>query len=180
MIAGAMRMSLRENPDAVRELERTWPQQDWERYRTLARAKRRTSVGRLKNRLKQRMAAARMAIGYWSEEIPGFEVRLPPAMIRPSVDQLSKLIRSDIHIDDAHNIEKLVWRPSLPIIHLAMGTQLELCVRNPEARDNEIMTDDRDFVRSAVARASVFEPMVTHHPLLASGKIALTQVRWFE
>ena len=126
------------------------------------------------------MAAARMGIGHWHKEIPDVEVGLPEGMTRVSLDQLSKLIRSDTHIDDPENVEKLVWRPSLPIIHLAMATQIELHIRNSGRRTTEIDTQDIQFARAAVARARSYEPLVMRSPLFASGKVALTQVRWIE
>jgi hypothetical protein len=36
-------------------------------------------------------------------------------MTRLSLDQLSKLVRSDVYINDPENIEKLIWRTSLPV-----------------------------------------------------------------
>jgi hypothetical protein len=180
LIAESLRITKPVNPGAIEDLQAGWPQLDWRSYLDLADAKRHASVGRLRNRLEQRMAAARMGIGHWNKEIPDVEVRLPEGMIRVSLDQLSVLIRSDTNIDDPENVEKLVWRKSLPIVHLAMATQIELHIRNSGMRTTEIDTQDSQFVRAAVERARTYEPMVMRSPPFASGKIALTKVGWLE
>ena len=180
LIADILRITKPVNPGAINDVVNRWPQFDWAGHLKLATSKRRPSFGRLTKRLDQRMAAARMGIGHWYKEIPGVEVRLPPGMTRVSLDQLSKLIRLDTNIDDPENIEKLVWRKSLPIIHLAMATQVELSIKYPNEQRIGIDTQDADFVRNAVARARTYEPMIMREPLFASGKVVLTQVRWHD
>ena len=180
LIAESIRITAPVNPSAIQEAIRFWPQFDWATHLKLAESKQQPALGTLKSRLNKRMAAARMGLGHWHKEIPDVEVKLPAGMTRVSLDQLSKLIRSDTNIDDPENIEKLVWRRSLAIIHLAMATQVELTIRNKKDKTIGIDTQDVDFFRNAVARAQTYEAMVMREPLVASGKVPLTRVRWFD
>lgn len=180
VIAETIRITRPVNPAALQEAMKRWPQFDWASHLRLADSKERMAAGTLKSRLKKRMAAARMGIGHWHKDIPDVEVKLPEGISRVSLDQLSKLVRPDTDIDDPENVERLVWRQSLPIIHLAMATQIELTIRSPGERTSNIDTQDADFFRSAVERAKNYEAMVMRDELFASGKVAMTQVRWFE
>lgn len=179
LIAQSLRLTQRANPSAIEQLRQDWRHIDWDEHLKLAKAKRRMSVGTLKNRLKQRMAAARMGLGLWHKDIPDIEVRLPEGMTRVSIDQLSKLVRSDTHIDDPENIEKLIWRQSLPVIHLAMAAQVELHLRNLVMPTDHIDTQDQPFFRSAAARAHTYEGMILKDPMFASGRFPLAQLQWF-
>jgi hypothetical protein len=122
------------------------------------------------------MAAARAAIGKAHEQLFGTPVVLPPTMTATSLDQLCKLIARDTRIADPENVERLVWRKSLPIIHLAMATQLMLVERDPIHLDLQ----DIEFYRTTVHIAGLLEAVVLGHPGFAITPERLTRVRWFD
>jgi hypothetical protein len=122
---GSARQTVRVAPEAMNDLRRDWPQQNWDALLSTA-AKRQMAGGGLQKRFKQRMVAAKMAIGLTHDELFGQPVRLPQSQTGLSTDQLAKLVRRETAIDDSENVEKLVWRKSRPIIHLAIAIQLLL------------------------------------------------------
>ena len=105
---------------------------------------------------------------------------LPPTMTAASIDQFCKLIRSDVTIDDPENIEKLVWRKSLPIMHLAIATQLYLSGKYSDQAISGCDLQDIDFYRDVVVMGQKLESMVHDHPGLLITRDQLTLVRWFE
>jgi hypothetical protein len=73
----------------------------------------------LKRRLRDRMVAARVAIGFLKEVVSGKVPKLPAGLKNLSLNQLSILVLDDLDSEDEGNVETRVWRPSLPVIHLA-------------------------------------------------------------
>ena len=73
----------------------------------------------LKRALKNRMAAARMAIGLLQKDEPGHIPKLPKGARRLSVQFLADLVIPDTYQSNAENVMKRVWKPSLPVIHIA-------------------------------------------------------------
>jgi len=73
----------------------------------------------LQRRLQDRMAAARMAIAYLKEAAAGKPPKLPAGIKRLSLNQLSEMVLRDTRESSPENVETRVWRPSLPVIHLA-------------------------------------------------------------
>jgi hypothetical protein len=166
------------DPQIIQDLKSGSPHLDWASIEACSR-KKRPAFGGLEARSRQRMAAARAAIGKAHKQIFGIDAELPPGMTATSLDQLCKLIGEDVSIDDPENIEKLVWRASLPIIHLAMATQLMLAGRHPDPGQGPDL-QDRAFYRDAVRLAQRFEDLVDQHPGFAITRERLTLVRWYE
>ena len=76
----------------------------------------------LKRLLHHRMIAARMAIGFLQEVELKRTPKLPKGIKRLSVNQMAGLVLEDGRESDAANVKKRIWRPSLPVIHLAAAT----------------------------------------------------------
>ena len=81
------------------------------------------SLGR---RLRDRMVAARMAIGFMQEIELGHVPKLPPTVERLSLNQMSLLVLDDLQQADAGNAEFRVWRPSIPVLHLATAVAVTM------------------------------------------------------
>ncbi len=77
----------------------------------------------LQRRIRDRMAAARMAIAFLKDAETGKPPPLPEGVKRLSINELSRLVLSDTTQSDPENIESRIWRPSRPVIHLAAALQ---------------------------------------------------------
>ena len=108
------------SPQPIKPLHALRPQWDIERdLRTLER------------RFRDRMIAARMAIGFLKEAVTGEVPKLPAGINRISVNQMSRLVLDDAGYTDPENVETRIWRPSLPVIHLATAVQVMLQIAEP-------------------------------------------------
>ncbi len=179
LAASVIRLTRTDAPDDVQLVKDRWPQFNWQSIEARAR-KSESALGYLDKRLKQRMAAARVGIGKIHRDIFDVPVVLPPTITALSLDQLCKLIATDVFIDDPENIEKLVWRKSLPILHLAMATQLVLAGQQKDGEGFDCDLQDIDFYRSVIEIAGLLEQVVHDHPDIAVTRDRLTLVRWFE
>ena len=80
----------------------------------------------LLRRVRDRMIAGRMAVAFLKGALPGQELKLPQGLKRLSINQLSRLVLDDTRFTDPHNVETRIWRPSLPVVHLASAIQVFL------------------------------------------------------
>ena len=70
-------------------------------------------------RLGERMVAGRMAIALLRKAVPGGLQRLPKEIRRLSVNQLALYVLEDAGQTEPGNVERRVWAPSRPVIHIA-------------------------------------------------------------
>jgi hypothetical protein len=80
-------------------------------------------------RLRDRMVAGRMAIGFLKEAVTG---QIPAGIKRLSINEMAELVLEDAGYTEPENVETRIWRPSLPVIHLASALQLLLHLAEPE------------------------------------------------
>ncbi|MGV8996261.1 MAG: hypothetical protein ACOH12_04885 [Parvibaculaceae bacterium] len=179
LMAGVIRLTKAEDPALARSIMDKWPQHNWPSIEARAQ-KPKSALGYLNKRFTQRMAAAKAGIGKLHEQLFGIPAVLPEGVTAMSIDQLCKLIKDDVAINDLDDIEKLVWRTSLPIIHLAMAVQLMLAGKLGDGTEFGADLRDIDFYREAVRIAGVLEPVVTNHPEFAITSDQITQIRWVE
>ena len=74
-----------------------------------------------------------MAIGFLKEAVTGEVPRLLAGIERMSVNQMALLVLDDAGYTEPENVEIRIWRPSLPVIHLATAIQLMLQLAEPYA-----------------------------------------------
>jgi hypothetical protein len=79
----------------------------------------------MKRRHRDRMIAGRMAIAFL-QKAHGITPKLPGPAERLSINTLSALVVEDAGYADAENVETRIWRPSLPVIHIAAAIQVLL------------------------------------------------------
>jgi hypothetical protein len=77
----------------------------------------------LDRRIRDRMIAGRMGIGFLKEAVTG---QVPAGLKRLSINELAELVRDDARYSEPENVETRIWRPSLPVIHLATALQVLL------------------------------------------------------
>jgi hypothetical protein len=83
----------------------------------------------LERRIRDRMIAGRMGIGFLKEAVTG---QVPAGLKRLSINELAELVLDDAGYSEPQNVETRIWRPSLPVIHLATALQLLLHLGDPQ------------------------------------------------
>jgi hypothetical protein len=130
-------------------------------------------------RLRDRLAAGRMAIGFLKEMATGHEPELPAGIERLSVNQMASLILEDTANVEVENVKSRVWRPSLPVIHLASATQLFLQFLEPERKrlPLEMLLLNRPVIEYIVRTAELHEKMILESRRLSIDPDKLIKVR---
>jgi hypothetical protein len=86
------------------------------------------SLRTLERRVRDRMVAGRMAMGFLKEAVTG---QIPAGIKRLSINEMALLVLNDVEYSEPENVETRIWRPSLPVIHLASALQLLLHITDP-------------------------------------------------
>ena len=117
----------------------------------------------LMRRLRDRMIAARMAIGFL-QLAAGKQPKLPAGIQRLSINQLSELVLEEAEQAEPENVEARIWRPSLPVIHLAAATavMIDVAERNGFGRFGvgELLTS-RPLIEAIVREAQIYETLMS-------------------
>jgi hypothetical protein len=126
------------------------------------------------------MIAARMSLGFFAEGLSKQNIKLPPGMTRLSIDQLATLVRPDTYIDDPQNIEKHIWRTSLPVLHLAAAFHAVGKQRNPDVAAIQPNIDDLEFYRDVVNLASIHEQIMLADTRFGKRRHEIIRIRWVD
>lgn len=120
----------------------------------------------LNRRLRDRMVAARMAIGFL-QLAAGKQPKLPPGIKRLSLNQMSDLVLEDAGQAEPENVETRIWRPSLPVIHLAAATtvMIDVVERAGFGRPGigELLSS-RLLIEFVVREAQSYEALMSQNP----------------
>jgi hypothetical protein len=116
----------------------------------------------LKRRLRDRMIAARMSLGFFEEGITGCAATLPTGMVRLSLNELSKLALPQSGESNPENLEKRTWRASRGVFHIAAALQVSLRVsaQSPEIEALGYPLWDNELHRRVIEFAQFHEEMV--------------------
>lgn len=130
LCADTLRVTWIAEPHRVDELRRLYA-----RYAAIDERESRRRLRTFKRRLNDRMVAARMSMGFFHEAFADAPAALPTGMARLSLNQLSELVLTESRQSDPENVEKRIWRGSLPVIHIATAYQwmLRYCQGNSAA-----------------------------------------------
>jgi hypothetical protein len=111
----------------------------------------------LRRRHRDRMIAGRMAVAFLQEAY-GVEPKLPAAAGRLSINALSTLVADDAGYTEAENVESRIWRPSLPVIHLAAAIHILLRAVPGRFDAGHLMTS-RAWIEWIIRAAEEFEEL---------------------
>lgn len=157
----AVRAQCSQSPESEPGWRRARPE-----YFTLDDKAIRRALRQLRRRLRDRMIAARMSLGYFEEGITGRPPALPPEMARLSLNELSKLVLPQSGESNPDNLEKRAWRASLPVCHIAAALQvlMRASADSPEIDAIGYPLCDGDLHRSVIEFAQFHEDMVLKDP----------------
>jgi len=128
----------------------------------------------LERRLRDRAVAGRMAIAFLKEALTG---EIPAAIKRLSLNQLAELVLDDTGCPE--NVETRIWRPSLPVIHLASAVQVFLSVAEPEVGPIglEAFLLSREVIELVIRTAEYHETLIVQSRHLRVDPERLIRIR---
>jgi hypothetical protein len=139
-------------PLPIKPIYLTWPQSQIEKdMRTFHR------------RMRDRLTAGHLAVGFLQEAESGVLPKLPPGALRLSLNELMKTVTEDLGIEDPENVESRVWRPSLPVIHLCAAWAVSLQEAKIATGQMPSIPDlyaDPDFLKLVLRRAEMNVPLL--------------------
>jgi hypothetical protein len=111
----------------------------------------------LYRRHRDRMIAGRMAIAFL-KKANGITPKLPGGYERLSINRISGLVAEDAGYTEPENVETRIWRPSLPVIHLAAAIQI-LLNESPIPIEAPDLMQHRSLIEWVVRAAEEFEAL---------------------
>jgi hypothetical protein len=133
----------------------------------------------LQRRLRDRMVAGRMAIGFLKEAVGEGVSKLAERPSRVSINQMARLVLDDAGQIDPENVETRIWRQSLPAIHIATAIQVFLQLAEPEMGKLGLETFllNRGAIAWVVRDAEFHASIIAQNPRLPIDPARLIRVR---
>jgi hypothetical protein len=122
--------------------------------------------------VRDRMVAAKVAIPFL-QKAEGHHPKLPANAKRLSINQLAELVMGEANQSIPENFKNRVWKPTLPVIHLAAAVAVAI---NDRERAGEKRTSygnliaDVDFIFDVLRYAREFEIVIKTNKLKISAK----------
>jgi hypothetical protein len=129
--------------------------------------------------LRDRMIAARTAYSFLEEAETGEAPELPSSVKRLSINEISELVLEDAGYSDPENVETRIWRPSLPVIHLASAVHNYLHL-DAEALGHGPLLNRRDVIEYVIRNAEYFEVLIGRSRRLRvnADRLVRFRLRW--
>jgi hypothetical protein len=131
----------------------------------------------LPRRLRDRMVASRMSLGFLREDISGETVTLPPSMARHSLNELSKLVQPQSGQSDPENVERRAWHDTRPVAHLAAAMQIAARAIVPNQDALGYPLDNPDLHRAVIELAQLHEQMIVSDRRFGAQSEELVRIR---
>lgn len=134
----------------------------------------------LVRRLRDRMAAAHMVIPFLQQAQNGRTPDLPPGVNRLSLNQMAEFVCSDVGQSEPQNVKSRIWRPSVPVIHLAaaiavLGQDILRGTAQPLRLQDLVRT--QCIIERIVRRAQEYEALIAKSQNLRIDPESLIRVR---
>lgn len=139
---------------------------------TWCKAKVRTA----RRRLRDRSEAAR-AVRPWVRELLERPHRRIPGVRKFTQHQIA-LFLCDDDPERANNFEKRVWRPSRPVLHLAIAYDFVLCALGEDQAEYGVDLASAALVGELVARAALVESLICNDPRFGISDENLLRLEW--
>lgn len=127
----------------------------------------------LGRRLRDRMVAARMGLSFLKQSVEGERFVFPSGLSGLSIHEVAAWVADDAGQADFKNVESRVWRPSVPVLHLACAVamavdqseRLALATGRPEGviQMGQLLTQ-REVIEWVVRTASEVADLLSHCP----------------
>jgi hypothetical protein len=168
--------------------ERARSDQDWANtpqlikpvYAFQSEADIKASTKKLARLMRDRAVAGRKAMAFFQEaENGGQRPSTLPENTEVTLDSLAVMVKDEVMDSDSHeteNIEKRIWRPSLPIIHLAAALQVLMQGLNKGVQGLPAMDSlwtSRDAIIWLVKQALYYEELITSKPIKRKGNVLI-------
>jgi len=154
---------------------------DWRakypRYVAIDETECRRRLRKFSRRLRDRMVAARMSLGFFSEAITGRPAVLPASMARHSLHELSKLVLEQSGEKYSQNVRRRAWRGSRSVIHLAAAMQVLARASEPGPEPFGYQLHDMNTHRRVIELAEVHERIVLTNQNFRLCRAELIRVR---
>jgi hypothetical protein len=120
-------------------------------------------VGFVGKRFSERMVAARMAVKFFERAGAG-SVTVPKDIKRLSINEMANYVLADAELKDPEYLEKRIWRPSRPVIHLATAAAIigQASQRAGQGIQPESYLSRSDLIEDLVNRAEIFALLAEH------------------
>ena len=129
-----------------------------------------------RRRLRDRSDAARVARP-WVREI--LDSPHPPVLgIRKFTQRQIALHLFDGDAEKAANFQHRVWRPSRPVLHIAIAYDLVLSATGQKEEEFGLDLATTEFVGALVVGAKSLEPLILNDPRFGIGKSDILQLEW--
>jgi hypothetical protein len=172
LCAEALRKTIAADPEHAVEWRAAYPG-----YTAIDASESRRRLRTLARRLRDRMIASRMSLGFLQEALAKQPARLPASMSRLSINELSKLVLDQSGESDPENVEKRVWRQSLPVIHLAAAMQIVARAMGADLERYGYVLDNAPLHAAVIYLAQVYEHIVFSDPRFGKRRDQLIRIR---
>jgi hypothetical protein len=148
------------NPDDITPITAT-PEQMFRDIKVIRR-----DIGYVERRVGERMVAGRMAVPFLLAAELGHDPPLPPGVRRLSLNEMAAFVLADAGWSDPNNVEKRIWRPSAPVIHLAAAMAVVGQERQRGGAQTcfELLLLSSDFIKEIIQRALLFAELIDNLP----------------